>query len=117
MLALMRPSSLAFPAIFVFLVAASSCKKTSAAPRACTADGDCVIGCNQAGDCCGHPYCESAQHADDAREAREENQKHCTDKDRKNCPSYGARRPPNYDVVVHCKASQCVAEHVPKAPE
>jgi hypothetical protein len=114
MLRLMRRLSPLFLAFSLLLVSTSSCKKTASGPRACTADRDCVIACESRTSCCDHPYCEGAQHAEDAREIREENAKRCTDKDRADCPDVGARAEVDYDVVPRCKASACVAERVPK---
>lgn len=114
MLALVRRPTLILSAFSLLLLVAASCKKTPAGPRACKADTDCVISCESRASCCNNPYCESAQHADDAREIREENEKRCTPALRADCPQIGARAPVNYNVEVHCRQSACVAEHVPK---
>jgi len=99
------------------LLLATSCKKTSApsGPHACKSDDECVVSCDHVGDCCHNPYCESAQHRDDANEARTENEKHCTADDRKHCPVIGARMQPTYSIALHCRDSGCVADQVPLA--
>jgi hypothetical protein len=116
MLALMRRAG-SFLLVFSLLLASSAgCKKTStpSGPRTCAADSDCEISCDHAGDCCHFPYCESAQHRDDAKDAREANQKRCTPADQNQCPQIGSRMQVDYRVVPRCKASACVAEKVPK---
>jgi hypothetical protein len=105
---------LGFSLLLVGLAALSSCKKTSSGPHSCAADADCEISCDARGDCCNSPYCEQAQHAEDARENREANAKSCTAEQRKNCPQVGARMAVDYRVVPKCQASKCIAEKVPK---
>jgi len=116
MLALVRRLGFFLLLFSLLLSSSASCKKTStpSGPRPCSADSDCEISCDHAGDCCHFPYCESAQHKDDARDARETNQKRCTADDQKNCPQIGSRMEPSYRVVPRCQASACVAEKIPK---
>jgi hypothetical protein len=116
MLRRMRRLSCLFLAFSLLAVVLPSCKKTQtpSGPRACTADSDCVIACESRTSCCNSPYCEGAQHGEDAREIREENTKRCTAKDRADCPVVGARAEVDYRVVPKCKASACVAEKTPK---
>lgn len=110
----MRGSTVLLGSFFVLLAAVSSCKKTSSGPHPCTADSECIIACESRGNCCNNPYCEQAQHSEDAREIRDENTKSCTPELRKDCPQVGARAEVDYRVVPKCKASACVVEKVPK---
>jgi hypothetical protein len=105
---------LGFSLLLAGVAALSSCKKTSRAPHACTADSDCEISCESRTSCCLNPYCEGVQHSEDARDIREENTRRCTEKDRSACPVVGGRAEVDYRVVPKCKASTCVAEKVPK---
>lgn len=118
MLARVRRLSSLFACFFALslFVASSSCKKTRTptGPRACASDADCVVACESRTTCCRNPYCEDAQHAEDAREIGEENQKRCTKKDFDECPVVGARMEVDYRVVPKCRASACIIEKVPK---
>ncbi len=113
---MIRARDLLVVSLVACAIALVACKKTAASPtgpRPCKADDECVLACESKGDCCHNPYCEQAAHRDDAKDAREHNEEHCTAKDRAMCPQIGARLPPDYTVTPRCRSGACVAEKTP----
>jgi hypothetical protein len=82
-------------------------------PR-CVADDDCVVACDQRGDCCGEgPVCTMVQHRATAAANAAHNRKHCTDADRAGCNDVGTMRHRPPIPTPRCRAGVCVGELAP----
>lgn len=89
--------------------------ETPTAPGSCTQDSDCVISCETRGGCCHAPCCETVISSAELADTQRYNASHCTDEDRKHCPTVGGCVIPDYLVVPRCQEHRCVGEKVPKA--